>query len=153
MAGNEACVDACVTVVKEIIEGGSTAVFNEIARGGQGFGRRRVGTTARRVVRGGGVAYGAPNDAATYAQQQAMYAQMYAQMGYTPDFERSRTRRRPSRRRVPSAIPTPSAPIRGARSTTGRETSITTTPSRAYLSGRNRTGSRSRITRRPDLMI
>ena len=91
MAGNEACVEACVNVVKEIIEGGSTAVFNEIARGGQGFGGQGYGGGAWGHPGGGaggaGGAYGAPNDAATYAQQQAMYAQMYAQMGYTPDFE------------------------------------------------------------------
>ena len=85
MAGNEACVDACATVVKEIIEGGSTAVFNEIARGGQGFGGGAWGQP-QGGGGGGGVAYSAPNDAATYAQQQAMYAQMYAQMGYAPDF-------------------------------------------------------------------
>jgi len=91
MAGNDACVEACVNVVKEIIEGGSTAVFNEIARGGQGFGGQGYGVGAWGHPGGGGAggggAYGAPNDAATYAQQQAMYAQMYAQMGYTPDFE------------------------------------------------------------------
>lgn len=109
MAGNEACVDACVTVVKEIIEGGSTAVFNEIARGGQGFGGGAWGQP-QGGAGGGGVAYGAPNDAATYAQQQAMYAQMYAQMGYTPDFGAQQNAAAP----VAAAVPVPAAPAVGA---------------------------------------
>lgn len=109
MAGNDACVEACVNVVKEIIEGGSTAVFNEIARGGQGFGGQGYGGGAWGHPggggAGGGVAYGAPNDAATYAQQQAMYAQMYAQMGYTPDFEAQQSAAAPVAPVVAPAIP------------------------------------------------
>lgn len=109
MAGNEACVEACVTVVKEIIEGGSTAVFNEIARGGQGFGGGAWGQPQGGAGAGAG-AYGAPNDAATYAQQQAMYAQMYAQMGYTPDFGAQQNASAP----VAAAVPVPVAPAVGA---------------------------------------
>ena len=81
MAGAEACVDACTQVVNEILEGGSTAVFNEIARGGQGFGYASSANAAPYASAGwtqtASTAY-AQQDVAAYAQQQAMYAQMYA---------------------------------------------------------------------------
>lgn len=82
MVGTEACVEACAQVVSEILEGGSTAVFNEIARGGQGFAY--AATSATYAPAG----WATPAVAATpahavdpslvYAQQQAVYAQMYA---------------------------------------------------------------------------
>lgn len=87
MAGTDACVDACVQVVQEIIEGGSTAVFNEIARGGQGFGGQGYGGQATMAAGWGGQAAAydsaaAAYDPAAYAQQQAVYAQMYAAQQY-----------------------------------------------------------------------
>lgn len=87
MAGTDACVEACVQVVQEIIEGGSTAVFNEIARGGQGFGGQGYGGQATMAAGWGGQAASydsaaAAYDPAAYAQQQAVYAQMYAAQQY-----------------------------------------------------------------------
>ena len=83
LAGSEACVEAGAQVVQEIIDGGSTAVFNEIARGGQGFGGQGYGGQGYGAQAAG---WGAPQaqaaayaNPAAYAQQQAMYAQMYAQ--------------------------------------------------------------------------
>jgi len=85
LAGSEACVEAGAAVVQEIIDGGSTAVFNEIARGGQGFGGQGYGG---QIYGGQGYAagWGAPQahaaayaDPAAYARQQAMYARAYAQ--------------------------------------------------------------------------
>jgi len=79
MAGSEACVEACVRVVKEIIEGGSTALFNEYARGGQGFGGQGYGaaTTPTMWSGYGGVASGGAY-APPAAYSHAAYAQMYA---------------------------------------------------------------------------
>jgi len=84
MAGTDACVEACLQVVQEIIEGGSTAVFNEIARGGQGFGGQGYGGQPMVATGWGGQASydSASYDPAAYAQQQAMYAQMYAAQQY-----------------------------------------------------------------------
>ena len=83
MVGTDACVEACMQVVNEILEGGSTAVFNEIARGGQGFAYAApsaayapAGWAAPAVAATS--AHGAVDPSAAYAQQQAMYAQMYA---------------------------------------------------------------------------
>jgi len=83
LAGSEACVEAGAQVVQEIIDGGSTAVFNEIARGGQGFGGQGYGGQGYGAQAAG---WGAPQaqaaayaNPAAYAQQQTMYAQMYAQ--------------------------------------------------------------------------
>ena len=73
MAGSDACVAACVQVVQDIIDGGSTAIFNEYARGGSGFGGQHFGAAAPQPLVGWAHAPSAPYGAMAYANPYAAY--------------------------------------------------------------------------------
>lgn len=83
MAGSEACVAACVQVVQEIIDGGSTAIFNEYARGGSGFaGQGAYGAAPQQQVGWGYAQQPYAAAAAMYAHPAHMYAAPVGQYQY-----------------------------------------------------------------------